>query len=80
VKTEEEYVQNNKGFYKLVAVALLSLALPLFLAINDPSNWIFFLTILVSWVVLIGIYSLNVFDLFDEYWKRKVIENKFKKK
>jgi|TARA_B110001469_G_C9475232_1_gene238572 hypothetical protein len=80
MKTEEEYVQNIKGFYKLVAVALLSLVPPLFLTINDSSNWIFFLSILVSWLVLIGIYSLNVFDLFGEDWKRKVIENKFKKK
>ena len=80
IRKEEEYVQNVKGFYKLLAVAILSLLVPFILAVSDSSNWNVFLLILLSWGVILGIYSLNVFDLFGEEWKRKIIKNKFKKK
>jgi transcriptional regulator with XRE-family HTH domain len=80
IRKEEEYVQNVKGFYKLLAVAVLSLVAPFIIAVNDSSNWNIFLWILLSWGVTLGIYSLNVFDLFGEEWKRKLIKNKFKKK
>jgi uncharacterized integral membrane protein len=80
VRKEEEYIQNMKGLYKLSAVAILSLIAPVIIAINDSNNWIYFLCISFSWIVILGIYSLNVFDLFGEEWKRKLINNKFKKK
>jgi len=80
VRKEEAYVQNVKGFYKLLAVAILSLVVPLILAISDSTNWNVFLWILLSWGVLLGVYSLNVFDFFGDEWKRKLIKNKFKKK
>jgi len=80
IRKEEEYVQNVKGFYKLFAVALLSLVVPFILAVNDTTLWNVFLWILISWGVLLGIYSLNVFDFFGEEWKRKIIKNKFKNK
>jgi transcriptional regulator with XRE-family HTH domain len=80
IRKEEEYVQNVKGFYKLLAIAILSLIVPFILAVSDSSNWNVFLWILLSWVVLIGIYSLNVFDFFGDKWKRKLIQNRFKKK
>ncbi len=80
IRKEEEYVQNVKGFYKLLAVAILSLVAPFIIAVNDSSHWNVFLWILLSWGVLLGIYSLNVFDFFGEEWKRKMIRNKFKKK
>jgi len=80
IRKEEAYVQNVKGFYKLLAVALLSLVAPFIIAVNDSSNWTVFLWILLSWIVLLIIYSLNVFDFFGEEWKRKIINNKFKKK
>ena len=80
IRKEEEYVQNVKGFYKLLAVAILSLLVPFILALSDSSNWNIFLWILLSWGVLLGIYSLNVFDFFGDEWKRKLIKNKFKKK
>ena len=80
IRKEEAYVQNVKGFYKLLAVALLSLVAPFIIAVNDSSNWTVFLWILLSWIVLLIIYSLNVFDIFGEEWKRKIINNKFKKK
>ena len=80
IRKEEEYVQNVKGFYKLFAVAVLSLLAPFIIAVNDSSFWSVFLWILISWGVILGIYSLNVFDFFGEEWKRKIINNKFKKK
>ena len=80
IRIEEEYVQNMKGFYKLFAIAFLSLVAPFIIAINDSSNWNVFLWILLSWGVLLGVYTLNVFDFFGEEWKRKMINNKFKKK
>jgi transcriptional regulator with XRE-family HTH domain len=80
IRKEEEYVQNVKGFYKLLAIAILSLVVPFIIAVNDSSNWIIFLWILLSWGVILGIYSLNVFDFFGEEWKRKMISKKFKKK
>ena len=80
IRKEEEYVQNVKGFYKLLAVAILSLVVPFILAVSDSSNWNIFLWMLLSWAVLIGIYSLNVFDFFGDKWKRKLIQNRFKKK
>ena len=79
LRKEEEYVQKIKGFYKLLAIAILSLVVPFILALTDSSNWIVFLWILLSWAVIIGIYSLNVFDFFGEEWKNKLIKNKFKK-
>jgi transcriptional regulator with XRE-family HTH domain len=80
IRNEEEYVQNVKGFYKLLAVAVLSLVVPFILAVGDSSNWVIFLWILLSWGVILGIYSLNVFNFFGEEWKRKMINKKFKKK
>lgn len=79
IRKEEEYVQNVKGFYKLLAIALLSLVVPFVLAVNDSSNWNVFLWILLSWVLLLGVYSLNVFDFFGDEWKRKLIKSRFKK-
>ena len=80
IRKEEKYVQNIKGFYKLIAIAMLSLVVPLIIAVNDSSNWNVFLWILLSWGVILGIYSLNVFDFFGEEWKRKLIDKRFKKK
>lgn len=79
IRKEEEYIQNLKGFYKLLAIASLSLVVPFFLAIND-SNWNLFFWVLFSWVVILGVYSLNAFDFFGEEWKKKMIAKKFKKK
>lgn len=76
----EAYVQNVKSFYKLLAIALLSLAVPLVLAVSDAANWSVFLWLLLSWAVVLGVYSLNVFEFFGENWKRELIEKRFKKK
>ncbi|WP_415224643.1 hypothetical protein [Psychroserpens sp.] len=34
----------------------------------------------MSWGVILGVYSLNVFEIFEDQWKRKMINKKFKKK
>ena len=62
IRKKEEYIQNLMGFYKFLAIAILSLVAPFIIAINDSSNWSIFLWILLSWVVILSIYSLNVFD------------------
>jgi len=80
IRKKEEYIQNLMGFYKFLAISILSLVAPFIIAINDSSNWSIFLWILLSWVVILSIYSLNVFDFFGEEWKRKMIDKKFKKK
>ena len=79
IRTEEAYIQNIKGFYKLLAIAILSLIAPFILAINDASNWGVFFWLFLSWIVIIGIYSLNVFDFLGDDWKQKLINKKFKK-
>ena len=80
IRKEEIYIQNVKGFYKLLAIGLLSLVAPFIIAINDANNWSVFFWILFSWTVLLIIYSLNVFDFFGEEWKRNLINKKFNKK
>lgn len=80
IRSEEAYVQKVKGFYKLFAIAILSLVAPFIIAINNSSDWNFFLWILLSWAVILGIYSLNVFEFFGAEWERKLINKKFKKK
>ena len=47
IRKEEEHVQNVKGFYKLFAVAILSLVAPFILAVSDSSNWAVFLWVLL---------------------------------
>ncbi len=79
IRTEEAYIQNIKGFYKLLDIAILSLIAPVIPAINDASNWGIFFWLLLSWIVIIGIYSLNVVDILGDDWKQKLINKKFKK-
>jgi transcriptional regulator with XRE-family HTH domain len=80
IRKEEEYIQNIKGFYKLLAIAILSLVTPFILAVGDSSLWNVFFWVLISWGMILGIYSLNFFDFYGEEWKIKMINNKFKKK
>ena len=78
VRKEEEYIQNIKGFYKLFAVAVFSLLFPLINALKNSSDWVLFGWMLLSWAVIIGVYSLNIIDFFGDEWKRKMINKKFK--
>ncbi|WP_299159077.1 helix-turn-helix transcriptional regulator [uncultured Tenacibaculum sp.] len=79
VKKEAAYIEKVKGLYKLIAIAVLSLALPIILVINDVANLPLLLWTSLSWILVIGIYSLNSFDFFGEAWKHKLLEKKFGK-
>ena len=81
IRKEEEYVQNVKGFYKLLIFAIVNLLIFRWIAINDSDSegWFLFLYMLIFWGIFIGVYSLNYFDFFGEKWKRKIIDRKFKK-
>ena len=82
VRKEEAYVQNLKGFYKMLALAICSLVVFLIIAIveSDSEGWSLFFYMLITWCVFLGIYALNYFDFFGEAWKQKIIDKKFKKK
>ena len=82
IRKEEEYVQNVKGFYKLLFFAIINLIIFLWIAINDSDSegWFLFLYMLIFWIFGLGAYSLNYLDFFGEGWKRKIIDKKFKKK
>ncbi len=77
VRKEEAYIQKLKGFYKLVAIAILSMIAPIIIAFTDTNFWIIVLWILLGWFIIIGIYSLNTFEFFGEEWQKKQIEKKF---
>ena len=79
IRKEEEYVQNIKGFYKLLGLGIFSLIVFFVIAIFDSEGWFVFFYMLVFWALFLGIYSLNSFDFFGEEWKRKIINKKFKK-
>ena len=82
IRKEEEYVQNVKGFYKLLALAILNLVIFFFIAISDSDSegWTLFLYMLIMWTAFLGIYSFINFDFFGKEWERKIISKKFKKK
>lgn len=80
VRKEEAYIEKLKGFYKLSAIAILSMIAPIVIAFNDSSFWTVVLWILLGWSIIIGIYALNTFEFFGEEWKKKKIEKKFGKK
>tara|TARA_B100000787_G_scaffold153449_1_gene127653 strand:- start:1261 stop:1725 length:465 start_codon:yes stop_codon:yes gene_type:complete len=82
IRKEEEYVQNVKGFYKFLALAIFSLVVFFIIAIvdSDSEGWYLFFYMLIFYALGLGVYSLNVFDFFGEEWKRKMIDKKFKKK
>ncbi|MFT4800957.1 MAG: transcriptional regulator with XRE-family HTH domain [Flavobacteriaceae bacterium] len=82
VRKEEEYVQNVKGFYGFLALAIFNLVVFFIIAISDSDSegWYLFFYMLFFNALTLGIYSLNVFDFFGAEWKIKMINKKFKKK
>jgi len=82
IRKEETYIQNLKGFYKFLALALVNIIIFLWIAVNesDSEGWWLFIYMLIFWIALLGIYSFSSFDFFGEEWKRKVIDKRFKKK
>ncbi|MCE7995605.1 MAG: helix-turn-helix domain-containing protein [Roseivirga sp.] len=75
-RKEEAYVQSLKGLYKLMAVAVFSLLFPFITGLQN-SDWGAFGWMLLSWVIILGAYSINSFDLFGERWRQRVIKKKF---
>lgn len=82
IKKEEKYVQKVKGFYQLLALAIVNLVIFFLIAISDSDSesWGLFVYILVMWLFFLGIYYFVSFDFFGEEWKQKIIDKKFKKK
>ena len=82
IRKEEEYVQNVKGFYGFIALAIFSLVVFFIIALfdSDSEGWYLFLYMLIFYALGLGIYYLDIFDFFGEEWKRKIINKKFKKK
>lgn len=80
VRKEEAYILKLQGFYKLLAIALFSIILPIILAFNGVVFWGITLWVLLGWFVIIVIYSLNNFEFFGEEWRRKKIKKKFENK
>ena len=80
IRKEEEYVQNVKGFYKILVMAILNLIVFLIIAIFNSEGWFLFFYMFIFWAVFMGIYSINYFDFFGEELKRKIINKKFNSK
>ena len=82
IRKEEEYVQNAKGFYVFLALAILSLVVFFIIALfdSDSEGWFLFFYMLVFYALALGVAFLNIFDFFGADWKKKMIDKKFKKK
>ena len=63
LRIEEKRNEDVKGLYKFIALAAFSLILTFFISFND-SNWMLFGVTFLSWLVIIGVYSINTFDIF----------------
>jgi len=77
---EEKYVDDVKGIYKIIGLALLTLSVPVILAFNDSSFWIVVGFLLLTWLIVLGINIFTTFDLFGEKWKNNLINKKFNQK
>lgn len=80
-RKEEEHVQNVKGFYGFLALAIFSLVVFFIIALfdSDSEGWYLFFYMLIFYSLALGVYYLDIFDFFGEEWKRKIINKKFKK-
>jgi transcriptional regulator with XRE-family HTH domain len=63
LRIEEKRNEDVKGLYKFIALAIFSLIFTFFISYNE-SNWIVFGMTFLSWLVIIGVYSINTFDRF----------------
>ena len=80
-RKEEEHVQNVKGFYGFLALAIFSLVVFFIIALfdSDSEGWYLFFYMLIFYALALGAYYFNIYDFFGETWKRKIINKKFKK-
>ena len=77
---EEKYVEDVKGIYKIIGLALLTLSVPVILAFNDSSLWSVVGWLLLTWLIVLGLNIFTTFDLFGEKWKNNLINKKFNRK
>ena len=63
LRIEEKRNEDIKGLYKFIALAIFSLIFTFFISYKE-SNWVIFGMTFLSWLVIIGVYSVNTFDLF----------------
>lgn len=61
IKKEKKYFKKIKGFYKLVAVAALSLSSILILAIVNPEMWMVMFYFAITWAIILGINGYETF-------------------
>tara|TARA_B110001469_G_scaffold100410_1_gene97720 strand:+ start:116 stop:502 length:387 start_codon:yes stop_codon:yes gene_type:complete len=68
IRKKEEHVQNVKGFYVFIALAILSLVGFFIIALfnSDSEGWALFFYMLIFYALALGAAFLNVFDLFGE--------------
>ena len=69
---KEAYVEGVKGVYKLAGLAIFSLISTFVFVVDDTTEWGFIGLMAVSWAVIIGVYTMNTFDLFGDEWKSKI--------
>ena len=69
---KEAYTEGVKGLYKLVGLAIFSLLFTFIFVVDETTGWGFIGLMAVSWVVIIGVYAMNTFDLFGDAWKSKI--------
>ena len=77
---EEKYVEDVKGIYKIIGLALLTLSVTVILAFNNSSLWIVVGWLLLMWLIVLGLNIFTTFDLFGEKWKNNLINKKFNRK
>ena len=70
------FTQGVIGLYKLTALAVFSLISTFIFVVDETTGWGFIGMMTVSWIVIIGVYSMNTFDLFGDEWKDKIWEKK----
>tara|TARA_R110000787_G_scaffold70646_15_gene157120 strand:- start:12375 stop:12827 length:453 start_codon:yes stop_codon:yes gene_type:complete len=79
IEKGEKYLKDLKGFYKLLAIAGLSLSPIVILAIVNSEMLIVLFFMGITWAIIFGVNARETFDLFGEKWKNKVLDKKFKK-
>tara|TARA_R110001632_G_scaffold71817_2_gene166382 strand:- start:1509 stop:1961 length:453 start_codon:yes stop_codon:yes gene_type:complete len=79
IEKGEKYLKDLKGFYKLLAIAGLSLSPIVILAIVNSEMLIVLFFMGITWAIILGVNARETFDFFGEKWKKKVLDKKFKK-
>ena len=71
IEKEELLLKKRKGFFKLLAIAGLSLSSILILAISNSEMWMLLFYFGITWAIILGINAYETFDLFGENKNKK---------